>query len=187
MAESTLNTYSVTLQAGETIVLPSDAVIVGVFTEGDAEVSSSCSGTLPVSSAYKCGVFYMNIDDDSNDNHPNDEDRTWYSRLFIDDMEFDLDGLLNNTNDPDYLNAFVPPQGLFTFTHISKFTIDDPGDNKRRAVYLYFKVADIYFDKVKLEIISQVGHTRPNRQQYVPMTDEDSDGISELECDDFPL
>jgi hypothetical protein len=188
MAEVTpTQTFSVTLQAGETIVLPADAIITGVFADGDAEVTSSCSGTLPISSDYVCGVFYMNIDDDNSDNHPNDEDHTYYTGLYVDDMYFELDGLLNNTNDPDYLNTFVNIQPIFTFTNINRFTIDDSGDNKRKAVYLYFKVAEPYFDKVKLVITSHVGHTRPNKQTYVPLTEDEQAGAGDIECGEYPF
>jgi hypothetical protein len=180
-------TFSVTLSPGETIVLPSDAIITGVFADGNAEIVSSCTGTLPVSSDYVCGVFYMNIDDDNSDNHPNDEDHTYYRKLIVDTMEFDLDGLLNNTNDPDYLNSFVNIQPIFTFTNINRFTIDDSGDNKRKAVYLYFKVAEPYFDKVKLQIVSHVGHTRPNAQIYLPLTEDEQAGAGDLECGEYPF
>jgi len=180
-------TFTVTLQPGETVVLPADAIITGVFVDGDAEVTSSCTGTLPISSTYKCGVFYMNVDDDNNDNHPNDETDTYYSKLMIGDLEFTLDGLLNNTNDHDYLNAFVPPQGLFTFTNINRFTINDSGDDKRKAVYLYFKVAESFFDKLQLQVISHTNDTRPNTQYYKPLTENEQEGAGTLDCGDYPF
>jgi hypothetical protein len=182
----TLQTFTVTLAPGETIVLPSDAIITGVFVDGTAEVTSSCTGTLPESTDYRCGVFYFNIDDDDNDNHPNDQSNTYYRKLVIGDLEFDLDGLLNSVNDPDYLNAYVPPQGLFTFTHIHRFTIDDSETDKRKAVYLYFKVAEPFFDQLELQIWSHIGHILPNVQFYKPLTDDAQEGVSTLECEEYP-
>jgi len=183
----TLQTFTITLQPGETIVLPSDVIITGIFVDGNADITSSCTGTLPASTNYKCGVFYMNIDDDNNDNHPNDENKTYYRKLIIGDLSFDLDGLLINTNDPDYLNSFVPAQGLFTFTHITRFTIDDTGDNKRRAVYVYFKVAETFFNQLELLVTSHIGATLQSPQYYKPLTDDDMEGASTLACDEFPF
>lgn len=188
MAESTLKTFTVTLHEGETIVLPSDVVITGVFVDGTASLTSSCTGTLPASTDYKCGVFYMNIDDDSSPNHPNDETSTYYTQLIIDDtLAYGLDGPLNGVTDPDFLNAYVPPQGLFTFTHINIFGVDDSGTDKRKAVYLYFKVAEPFFDQVQLKITSHIGDVLQSPQFYKPMTDEDLEGADDLDCGDFPF
>lgn len=184
---ATPNSYTVILQEGETIVLPSDANIVGIFTEDGGTITSSC-GTPPPVSTYKCGVFYMNIDSDNNTNHPNDETDTKYTKIIIDTLQYDLDGYLNSTNDPAYLNAFVPSGGLFEFTHINRFEIDDSGDNKRQAVYLYFKVADTYFDKLQLQIKSHTsGETRPNTQYYKPLTEDEQAGAGNLACDSYPF
>lgn len=175
-------TFTVTLGPGETIILPSNAVITGVFVDGTADVTSSCTGTLPESSDYTCGAFYMNIDDDSNDNHPNDESNTYYTKLIIGDLEFDLEGRLNDINDPDFLNAYVPPQGLFTFTNISRFGVDDPGTDKRKGVFLYFKVATPFLDQLELQIQSHAftDHPLPNTQYYRPYE-------GDIECDEFPF
>lgn len=180
-------TFTVTLGPGETIVLPSDAIITGVFSDGNATLTSSCTGEITESTAYKCGVFYMNIDDDSNNNHPNDEVSTYYRGLYIGDLFYELDGTLNGTLDPDFLNAYVPPQGLFTFTHITKSSIDDSGTNKRQAIYLYFKVAETFFDDVQLYVVSHVGNLVPNPQYYYPLTEDEQEGAGDLECNSFPF
>lgn len=180
-------TFTVTLGPGETIVLPSDAIIQGVFSDGNATLTSSCTGEVTQSTNYKCGAFYMNIDDDSNENHPNDETTTFYRKLYINDLIYMLDGRLADVSDPDFLNAYVPPQGLFTFTHIHRYTIDDSGTNKRQAVFLYFKVAETFFDKVKLYVVSHVGNSVPNPQYYFPLTETEQEGAGDLECGDFPF
>jgi hypothetical protein len=174
-------TFTVTLEPGETVVLPSDAIITGVFSDGGATVTSSCTGTLPATDDYVCGAFYMNIDSDSNDNHPNDESNTYYTKLYVGEVEYELAGKLEDVNDPDFLNSYVPDQGLFTFTHISRFTIDDPDDNKRKAVFLYFKVAEPFFDQLELQVQSHAftDHPLPNTQYYRPLEED-------IECEVYP-
>lgn len=179
-------TFTVTLKAGETIVLPSDAKITGVFADGNTTLSSSCTGDLPATDDYKCGVFYMNVDNDNDTNHPNDEGRTYFSKLIIKDLEFELDGLVNGV-DEDYLNTFVPPQGLFTFTHINRFTITEAGDDKRRAVYVYFKVAEPFFNDLELQINAHRDDTRPSRQYYKPLTEDELAGVDDLDCEEYPF
>jgi hypothetical protein len=176
-------TFTVTLGPGETIILPADAIVTGVFADGDISVTSSCSGVLPESSDYVCGVFYMNIDNDDNDNHPNDEDNTYYTKLFVGELEYDLQGKLNDINDPEFLNAFVPDQGIFTFTHINRDVVDDPDDNKRKKVFVYFRVAEPFYDQLELQIQSHAftDHPLPNTQYYRPYDGE------EIECGEFPL
>jgi len=160
-------TQSVVLKPGECVVIPAGATITSLILDGSISVSSSCDN-LPDPTGYKCGVFYMNIDDDNNDNHPNDEDSTKFTTVKVGDTTYTLDGLLLNQSVAGlnvYLNGQTP---IFQFTYINRYSIDDSGDNKRTAVFLYFKVAEQLYDGLELTITGNSGMALPTTQIYRP-------------------
>lgn len=159
-------TQSITLTPGQTFVLPAGAVVTGLFVDGAITVTSSCDN-LPDPGAFVCGHFYMNIDDDANDNHPNDEESTVFTSIKIGDTTYELDGLLLNQTVAN-LNALLNVGAVFTFTSFTRYVIDDSGDNKRRAIFLYFKVPETLVDTLELTITANSGMSIPTTQVYRP-------------------
>lgn len=163
---TTTTTKSVTIGPGECQVLPSGSVIKSIIVNGVATPTSSC-GDLPTASSYKCGVFYFNIDDDANDNHPMDEESTYVHSLKVGSTTYTIDQLAASVTNTT-LNTFIADTGLFSFTYINRFVIDDSGDNKRKAVYIYFKTPAEFYDTVMLGVTSHTDKTRPTTQYYLP-------------------
>lgn len=160
-------TQSVVIKPGETVILPAGAHITSLILDGSISVTSSCDN-LPDPTGYKCGVFYMNIDDDANDNHPNDEESTKFTSIKVNDTTYTLDGLLL-TQTPAGLNVYMNGQTpIFEFKYINRYGIDDPGDNKRTAVFVYFKVAEQFYDALELTITGNSGMALPTTQIYRP-------------------
>lgn len=160
-------TQSIVVTPGQTVVIPAGATITSLILDGSISVTSSCDN-LPTPSAYKCGVFYMNIDDDANDNHPNDENSTKYTTIKFGDTTVSLDGLLLSQT-VSGLNGYLSGQTpIFQFTYINRYVIDDPGDNKREAVFVYFKVAEELYDGLELTVTANSGMTLPTTQVYRP-------------------
>jgi|LakMenEpi03Aug12_release.lakeMendotaPanAssembly.Ray.scaffolds.fasta_scaffold811327_2 hypothetical protein len=167
MATPTTVTQSIVVTPGQTVVIPAGATITSLILDGSISVTSSCDN-LPTPSAYKCGVFYMNIDDDANDNHPNDEDSTKFTSIKFGDTTVTLDGLLLNQTVTG-LNTYLAGQTpIFQFTYINRYTINDPGDDKRDAVFVYFKVAEALYDSLELTVTGNSGMTLPTTQIYRP-------------------
>lgn len=157
---------SISLAPGECIVLPAGAVIDSVIATGDAAATSTC-GVLPAPSSYKCGVFYLNVDDDANDNHPNDEETTMLSWIKVGSTTYTLNELASSVS-LGTLNLHITDLAIFQFTYISRYVIDDPGDNKRKAVYLYFQVPESLFDSLQLKITSNEGMDTPPVYYLLP-------------------
>lgn len=166
---ATPTTQTATIVPGQTIVLPAGAVITGLVLDGAISVTSSCDN-LPDPSAFVCGHFYMNIDDDNSDNHPNDEDSTIYKNIKIGDTTYTLGGLLLSTAAATLNTTYLSSIGsLFEFTTIQIYGIDDPGDNKRTAVKAFFKVPEVLVDTLELTIIGNNGMAEPTTQIYRPI------------------
>lgn len=162
-------TQSITLTPGQTFVLPAGAVVTGLFIDGAISVTSSCDN-LPDPGAFVCGHFYMNIDEDTSDNHPNDEESTIYKSIKIGDTSYTLGGLLWTTSAATLNTTYLSAIGaLFQFTDIQVYAIDDPGDNKRRAVKAFFKIPETLVDTLELTIIGNNGMTEPTTQIYRPV------------------
>ena len=162
-------TQTVTLTPGQKVVLPAGAVVTGLVLDGAITVTSSCDN-LPDPSAFVCGHFYMNVDDDNNDNHPNDEDSTIYQSIKIGDTTYTLGGLLLTTAAATLNTTYLSSIGsLFEFTLVQVYGIDDPGDNKRTAVKAFFKVPEILVDTLELTIIGNDGMAEPTTQIYRPV------------------
>ena len=159
---------SITLTPGQTFVLPAGAVITGLFVDGAISVTSSCDN-LPPPGEFVCGHFYMNIDDDDNPNHPNDEESTEFTSIKIGDTTYVLNGLLLNQTVTN-LNALLNVGSLFTFTSITRYIIDDdPSNDKRMAIKLYFKVPETLVDTLELIITGNSGQLEPTTQIYLPV------------------
>lgn len=158
---------SVVLNPGDCVVLPAGATITSLILDGSITVTSSCAD-LPTPSNYKCGVFYMNIDDDDNSNHPNDEDSTSFTSIKFGDTTVSLGGLLKDQSIAG-LNVYLTGQTpIFQFTYINRYTINDPNVDKRDAVFVYFKVVEELYDGLELKITGNAGMILPTTQIYRP-------------------
>lgn len=164
-ATTTIVTHTLNLQPGESFTLPAGAELV--YVSDSPSITTDC---VEVPDAeYKCGVFYFNIDEDNNDNHPLDEDSTKVANVKVGDVTYTIDQLAASATVTN-LNANITATGLFSFTYVNIFTINDSGDDKRKAVYLYFQVVDDYYDDLLLGVTSHTigGFTRPTTQYYKP-------------------
>jgi hypothetical protein len=161
-------TQSITLTPGQTFVLPAGAVVTGLFVDGAISVTSSCDN-LPPPGEFVCGHFYMNIDDDDNPSHPNDEESTEFTSIKIGDTTYPLNGLLLDQTVIN-LNALLNIGAVFTFTSITRYIIDDdPSNDKRMAIKLYFKVPETLVDTLELIITGNSGEPEPTTQIYRPV------------------
>jgi hypothetical protein len=157
---------TITLGPGECAVLPAGAVITAVILDGAASATSSC-GALPTPSAYVCGAFYLNVDDDASDNHPNDEESTNVSSVTVGGMTYVINENAN-TASVAQLNLHITDLALFEFTSITRYSIDDAGDNKRRAVYIFFRVPEPLFSSLQMKITANEGMLEPATYYLVP-------------------
>ena len=164
---NTSSLKTIVVKAGECIVLPQGATISSIILDGAVSVTSTC-GELPTPTVYKCGYFYFNIDDDNNDNHPMDEGSTYITSVVVGGNTYLMNVLANSATDAG-LNLNITYLALFKFTSTNIYTIDDPGDNKRKAVFLYFRVPEVLWDTVKLQVKSHTNKTLPATQYYLPV------------------
>jgi hypothetical protein len=172
MASVTKITKTVTLQVGEQFTLPKGATVTSVT----GVLSNSCDFDLPTPEVYKCGYFYFNIDDDNNDNHPNDESNTKVTSIKIYDNTVLIDQLANSANITN-LNEDITTPGLFVFLSVDRYTINDSGDDKRKAVFLHFKAVESVFDSTYLILTANATQTLPAIYRIYPI--EDSSSCSE--------
>lgn len=163
-------TQTLVIPAGQSAVLPPGAVITAMLYDGEVTAESTCDN-LPDPENYKCGVFYFNIDDDDNDNHPMDEDSTIFYNVQVGEQVFDMStaGLVREADLP-IMNSFISSTSLFQFTYVNRYTIDDNGGdaNKRQAVYIYFKVPESLYDTLFLGIKAHDNEVQPTVQYYKP-------------------
>jgi hypothetical protein len=169
---TTTSVQTITLQPGEVFTLPPGASLL--FVSDVDSIQSECA-EIPETTA-KCGVFYFNIDDDTNDNHPLDEDSTTVASISIGGSTYTIGQLVDSANVTN-LNENLNTGGLFSFTSIDEFTIDDSGDNKRKAIYIFFTVIESFYDSLLLAVTAHTDKTRPSIQYYKPLI--------ETECGDY--
>lgn len=172
MASVTKITKTVTLGVGEKFTLPKGATVTSVT----GALSTTCNLDLPDPEVYKCGYFYFNIDDDNNNNHPNDESNTNITSIKIYNNTIIIDQLANSANITN-LNEDIPTPGLLIFLSVNRYTIDDSGDNKRKAVFLHFKAVESVFDSTYLILTANATQTLPATYRIYPI--EDSSSCSE--------
>jgi hypothetical protein len=152
---------AVTIKPGETLILPLGVTIDSIITDGSIAVSSSCDN-LPEPSNYKCGYFYIVIDDDDNDGHSMDETKSQYAELTVAGTTYNMGGVRvvesDNPGTPNTattLNTFVPDQTIFSFTNVTM----DTSPEKRSYVFVYFKVVETLWDEVELLLWNWETHT----------------------------
>lgn len=149
---STTSTHTIVLKPGETFVLPKNGSLV--FVSDPSGVESDCVA-IP-DATYRCGYFYLVLDQDSNTGHAMDETHTNLKTLKVGSTTYDMadtrviifgdnPGLLVQ---PSTLNNLIPDQAIFTFTS----TWNDVGPDKRQYVKLYFKVLDSLYDTLDLVV-----------------------------------
>ena len=163
MASTQTITKSVTIEPGESFTLPNGATVVSVT----GILSNSCDFPLPDPEEYKCGYFYFNIDDDSNVNHPNDETSTKITSVYINTSLVPIDELASTTNET-ILNTYITNTALFEFILVERYTINDPGDNKRKAVFLHFRAPATIFDNSYLIVTGNSGMSMPPVYRIYP-------------------
>jgi len=163
---------SVTLHPGETVILPAGTVITSMITDGSIEVTSTC-GNLPTPTSYKCGYFYIIVDNDANSGSPMDESNTSYKGVTVGDVTFTMDTLVVTGTNPGTatpvatLNLYITDQALFKFMGVAQ-----TNDSKKTRIYLYFRVPEDLFSSVYLNVMGQ-GST-----MYFPP--------NETECGSYP-
>lgn len=149
---TTKTTRSITLRPGERAILPADATVKSIVTEGSIYVQSTC-GNLPDPTQYKCGYFIYVRDNDAADTHPMDESRIHIGKLTVGNAVYNIDET-GNTPSLGNLNLNIADRSIFSFTNIT-----DSGTKyeKRKYFALWFKVPQPLFDTLKLEIIEKSG------------------------------
>lgn len=170
---TTTNTHSIVLQPGEFFSLPSGATIV--FSSDADSIQSDCAD-IPDAN-YKCGYFYIIIDQDENDGHSMDEFNTLISNLQVGNTNYAFgQKIIASGDDPGtlvttaVLNSFVPDQSLFSFKAINRNTLT--GSSKRQLINIYFQVLDSLYDEVEMKV-----DNRGSAQYYKPI---------ESTCEDYP-
>lgn len=150
-------TRTVTIRPGERIILPTDAQITSVVTEGDITVVSTCNN-LPDPSSYACGTFVLTIDKDTNDSHPMDEQNTYFDTLFIGDTVIPIGVLvIASGEDPGTLqsittlNSFIDDSALFQFTSIVRTDTFD----KRQYITVTFEAPEDLFDNIEMKVVDR--------------------------------
>lgn len=150
MATPTTVTNSVTLQPGETFNLPSGATLV--FASDSASLTSSCV-EIPTGT-YKCGYFYLIIDNPGGSGESLSETSTFYNSVQVGTTNFDMGGDIHVIESDDateeaVLNATISNQALFLFTEVLKNELAD-----RQSLNIFFRVPEEFFDDTRLEILN---------------------------------
>lgn len=149
-----MSTKTITVKAGETIVLPKGAKVVSVAVDGDINLSTSCSKLEDVLSnpeQYRCYEFSYGCDDDHNSaQHMLDLDDAWLTRMRIGDQEFNLQIRIPDTEAPWFESQFksVVPDSLMKYQGKWINSL-----NNRREIKLYVKMVPSLAKVTKLYAI----------------------------------
>lgn len=153
---TTTSLKSITLLPGECFVLPKDAVVESIITDGAIDVTSNC-GDLPTPTSYKCGVFYFFMQKTApDDDQAMEEEHVEYTSVKVGGTTFMINEkvMLITAIEPGTatpvatLNLHITDPALFQITEIVRNT--DPADRQRVAVY--FKVPENFFDSTTMKI-----------------------------------
>lgn len=165
---------AITIRPGETVVLPSGATIDALVLDGAIDVSSTCNN-LPVPSSYKCGYFWITLDNDDNGTHSMDEESTAYKSITVGGTEYVIGTRVIATGDnagtmtlAPALNTYIPNQAIFKFLSNTRHEVDH-----RQDIWIHFRVPEYLWDTVVLTI-----DNRGSIQYYLPYTAQD--------CADIP-
>lgn len=143
---STSSFKTITLGPGDCFVLPKDAVVESIIQNGAITVTSNC-GNLPTPTSYKCGVFYLFIDNTGEDDTAMEEEYVTYTQIKIGGTIYLLNELVSGTSEAD-LNTHVTDQALFQFKAVQINV--STGDRRRYGVY--FQVPEDLFEDTVLQI-----------------------------------
>ena len=167
---------SISLAPGECFVLPKDAVVQSIITDGAITVTSNC-GTLPTPTSYKCGVFYFFTDITAGDDDAAmEEEHVQYTSVRIGNgttFMINENVMLSTVLEPGVitpvttLNLHITDTALFEFTEIARTALGD-----RQRVAVYFKVPEQFFDETTLKL--------SDRGTYYLLE------ANEAECDSYP-
>lgn len=164
---------AITIRPGETVVLPAGATIDALVIDGAIDVSSSCNN-LPIPSAYKCGYFFLTLDNDNNDTHSMDEFSTAYNSITVGGVEYVIGTKVIASGDnagtktlAPALNTYVPNQAIFKFLSVTGHEQDH-----RQDVWVHFRVPEYLWDTVVLTV-----DNRGSIQYYLPFAAQDCDTI----------
>lgn len=143
------STQTITLQPGESFVLPSGAQII--YTSDPENLQSDCA-EIP-NTEYACGYFFIVLDADNNDNHSMDMN-TRYVSIKIGNITYTIDEVIlyGDSNSPTptnetTLNNHVTNTGLFEFMAVRENEV-----TSRTHIHVYFKVLETYYNDVRLVI-----------------------------------
>lgn len=146
---------SITIHPGEKIAFPSGTTISSVVTTGVINLSSSCDD-LPSPTTYKCGYFYIVVDNDDNSGTPMDESNTSYVDLTVGSNVFTIGELVVQGTHPGVattistLNTHITDLGIFEFMGITQHDY-----TKRSVLNVFFKAPEDLFDTIRLQVIGQ--------------------------------
>jgi hypothetical protein len=165
---------TIVLKPGEKFILPKGSSVDALIIDGSISVESSCND-LPTPSSYKCGSFFIIVDNDNNGDHSMDEEATFYKSLSIGGIEYSMPTrIIKSSDDPGNLslasdlNLFITDQITFKFLSVIREIHD-----KRQHVFVHFTVPEYLWDTVVLAV-----NNRESIQYYLP--------FAEMDCDDIP-
>ena len=143
-------TNSSTIQPGETFNLPAGATLI--FTSDPDNTVSDCA-EIPTDT-YKCGYFYIIIDNPGGSGESLSETSTFYHSVEVGSTTFNMGGTIHviesdDAVQEDVLNGTISNQALFIFTEVLKTELAD-----RQAINVFFRVPESLFSETRLGILN---------------------------------
>lgn len=135
---------SITLQAGECVILPEGAVIHSIITNGSITATSTC-GDLPDPTAYKCGLFAFFLDAEGGALGAMEEDQVLVVSLKVGNTTFMINEYPATILMESEYNIHITDSAIFQFMAIRTAVLED-----RELYYLYFKVPEDLWDVTEL-------------------------------------
>lgn len=165
MSSGTSNTKVIVIQPGECAVLPTDAVIKSIVIDGSISISnaSTCL-SLPTPSTYKCGFFFLYVDQSVSGSRPLNEQDTMILSAEVGGKTININRLVVGSGDnpgsfstTDDYNALILPadQAIFKFTLVNWQSNLTPETDDRSRVWFYFRVPSDLFNSTTLRVASK--------------------------------
>ena len=139
-------TRTVTIKAGEKVILPLDAQITGLVLDGAITVTSSCNN-LPEPSEYQCGYFIY-VRDDEAGGGPFDEGVSTIKSIKVAETTFTINEDATNPS-ANAINSHITDQALFEVTYVDTTTNDF---SERKYIVVYFRTPEQVFDTLEMVI-----------------------------------
>lgn len=146
------SSHTVTIRPGETFVFPGNATIL--YASNPAGLEGECID-IP-DATYRCGYFYVVIDQDSNSGHSMDEGSVKIYDITVGSTVYNTSEvkIITSGDNPGTLltstalNSYLPDPDIFTITDINRDT--DP--DKRQYVRIFFKVLGPLWDSLIMRL-----------------------------------